>query len=214
MRTLLSLKKWLPPVASATAVAMLIAFMMPATAGAASITTATPLLGSMLCIGSLSNSKDATDLPDGDLVVLGAYYKRVSTDIAPFPSVSATVTITLGWYVDAECLTLSANGQVASAANDPCVQASYATGTYIPAAKNSFPNSAPPDNISVTFVASGQDSPNSQPGVPNSDPFLGCGATFQVLPFAKGTASNMTFLGLTGSCKMAGSEITLACENH
>src|ERR1700688_4818264 len=128
---------------------MLIAFMMPATAGAAGVTTATPLLGSMLCFGSLTNSKDTTDLPDGDLTVLGAYLKRISTDIAPFPSINATVTITLCWYVGASCTTLSANGQKASAATDPCVQASYATGTYIPAAKGTFPNSSQPNIITA-----------------------------------------------------------------
>jgi len=213
VRTLLSLKKWLPPVASATAVAMLIAFM-PATAGAASVTTATPLLGSMLCFGSLTNSTDTTDLPDGDLTVLGAYLQRIKTDIAPFPSVPATVTITLGWYVDATCTTLSANGQKATAATDPCVQASYATGSYIPAAKGTFPNTSQPNILTANFVEVGQSSPNSQPGVPHSDPFGGCTATFQVLPYAKGTASNMTFTGLSGSCKMSGSEISLACENH
>ena len=215
MRTLLSLKKWLPPVASATAVAMLIAFM-PATAGAASVTTATPLLGSMICFGSLTNvpTAEAAVLPDGDLTVLGAYLQRIKTDIAPFPSVPATVTITLGWYVDASCKTLSANGQIATAASDPCVQASYATGNYIPANKNTFPNVSQPNIMTANFVPVGQTSPNSQPGVPNSDPFGGCTATFEVFPYAKGTSSNMSLTGLTGSCPMAGSQISLACENH
>ena len=215
MRTLLSLKKWLLPVASATAVAILIAVMVPTTAGAAGISTTTPLLASMVCVGSLSNSPDTKDLPDGDVAVIGAFEQRVSTDVAPFSeSASGTVYFTMGLLVDAPCTSLDSNGQAATAGSIPCGQTSDWVGTYKVSSKGTFPVTAQPAVISATATNVGQVAPLAEPAPLNSDPFEGCTATFEVYPYAKSTSSNMTFTGLTGTCKMAGSAITLECENH
>ena len=218
MRTLLSLKKWLLPVASATAVAILIAVMAPTTAGAASLSTSVPLLGSMMCAGSLIGSPDQTDLPNGDLVVIGAYYKLNTADVAPFSqSGSGTVTMSMGFLVGGSCFALTANGQKATAATDPCGQTTYLVGSYTVASKGTFSTPTQPAVISAKFTQLGQFSPLGEPPALGSDPFEGCTATFEVYPYAKGTSSNMTFTGLTntsGSCKMAGSQISLECENH
>ncbi len=222
MRTLLSLKKWLLPVASATVVAMLIAVMAPTTAGAASLSTTVPLLASMVCVGSLTGS-GTTALPDGDVVVIGAFEQRTTTDIAPFSeSSSATVYFTTGFLVDAPCTSLDSNGQGATAMSEPCGETTDWVGNYT-ITKGAFPVpeqpaviSAMATNVGQVPVAVGGAAAGGEPAPSGSDPFAGCTSTWEVYPYSKSTSSNMTLTGMScpSSSEMANVGLTLECENH
>ncbi len=243
MRTLLSFKKTLLPVASAMGVVMLVAAMLPAPAAAA-VTTSTPLLASVTCIGSLQNSGDKTDMPDASFAALGAFYqqevnkqctgaatpypccttsgKGKCNDVAPFGQKSAgngTLSLDLGFYFNASCTALSANGQPGTASGTPCSQGTFGFGTYTVYPGKYINTTLPPASMSVTFIDHSPAVAMGPPGPPASDPLRGCTATFEVYPDAAGgksaTASIMSLTGLscTGA-PMAGSQMTMECEAH
>lgn len=216
MRTILSLKKTVP-VASAMAVAMLIAVIIPATASA--LTTSSPLLANLFCVGNVQNSKNTALIPEGNLVVVGSFLQLINTDVPPFGK-RGTVSLDLGFIIQGSCKDQNVNGQARTVAEDPCIQTAFCTGPSTPYTGKDNLTAVPPTTIACTFQPQlGQVSPPSPPGAPNSDPFVGCTATFEAFPMTDnvgkpGDAANLTFSLDCAGTPMAGTQMSMECQSH
>ena len=174
-----------------------------AAAAAPTIKPSVNVIASVQCQGTIANTTDSTDLPNGN--VDWGFGFLLGSPAAKFPArgkPAQKVNGVFGLEIDGSC-----QGLNTTQAQVPCAQGGQFAGT-IAAPPATSPTSPGTMTISFSdltgvFAAEGK------------DVLDGCTATFQVLPFAQNLSANLiTSAALGGTCKAAGTSLVLECLSH
>jgi len=160
-------------------------------------------IASAQCHGTIANTQDGTDVPNGDVDWNFGFLS--GTPAAKFPTKKGATNAVSGVFtleIANKCQGLNATSVAA-----PCAQGGQFTGT-IAAPPTTSANSPGTMSISFSdftgaFAAEGK------------DVLDGCMATFAVLPFGANASANLITTGaLAGSCAASGTSIVLGCLAH